>query len=193
MKSVAATVFSNLLRPHVENKRVLEFGCGPGYIVNEVAQVATQVIGVDVSRGAIACAQSLNARKNIRYQVIDGKCLRSLRAASFDVVYSVAVLMHISDELITGILKEMLRVLVPGGEVVLHVPLANIPSDNFDSFDTVRRQICLRYIVRSESAFRRTMEDAGFTAIDIRPVSQLSPGYIDADIRNHHLVTARSR
>jgi 2-polyprenyl-3-methyl-5-hydroxy-6-metoxy-1,4-benzoquinol methylase len=56
--------------PYVENRRVLDFGCGTGHGTAEMATVCASAVGVDVSPQAIEYARSRYASPKIRYRVI---------------------------------------------------------------------------------------------------------------------------
>jgi SAM-dependent methyltransferase len=58
-----------LVVPHLApDARVLDYGCGPGYLAAAVAGQAAHVAAVDISRGMLACARVLNGRPNVTYQ-----------------------------------------------------------------------------------------------------------------------------
>src|SRR5260370_9855662 len=58
-----------LIAPHLTSRsRVLDYGCGPGYLAAAVAEKAAHVDAVDISRGVLACARVLNGRPNITYR-----------------------------------------------------------------------------------------------------------------------------
>jgi SAM-dependent methyltransferase len=103
--------------PTFAGKRVGDFGCGfeasfSRTIVGEVAGLTL----VDV-----ALADDLKADARIR--AIEGQlpgALVELPAASLDVVMIVSVLEHVSDP--AGLLREVRRLLAPGGVALVNVP-----------------------------------------------------------------------
>jgi len=82
------------------------FGCGPGYLAQEVAKYCKKVLAVDISCGTIACAKELNNSDNISYYTNDGKGLSMLNASSVDLIYSFAVVQHLHEELFEKILQD---------------------------------------------------------------------------------------
>lgn len=96
--------------------RYLEVGCGSGAICN--AGIAGQFIGVDVSPVALAAAHEQSGGKN-RFAAASALALPFVKD-SFDGVYSFEVLEHVWDPLAAA--QEMLRVLRPGGFLLISAP-----------------------------------------------------------------------
>jgi SAM-dependent methyltransferase len=103
--------------PSFAGKRVGDFGCGfQAAFARTIAGEAANVILVDV-----ALADDLKADGRIR--AIEGRlpdALASIDGASLDVVMMVSVLEHVSDA--PGLLREVRRVLAPGGVALVNVP-----------------------------------------------------------------------
>ena len=96
-----------------ESDRVLEIGCGRGFLTREVRQLAPHTIGVDVNPQAVANAVAPGLR------VMDAQQL-AFPDQSFDKIYSFHVVEHILN--LGAALAEMDRVLAPGGKVLLVYP-----------------------------------------------------------------------
>jgi SAM-dependent methyltransferase len=110
------------LLPDVNGKRVLDAGCGEGYLCRKLARLGARVTGVDFSREMLALAGERTrdcAVLGIRY--LHGNCehLDFLDAGSFDVVVSNMVLMDLADH--GAALKSIHRVLVEGGTLVFSI------------------------------------------------------------------------
>lgn len=106
-----------LVAAHVplEGRRILDIGCGVGMYVGKFRELSDRVWGVDVEydrvrRGSAALPGLSVAR---------GEDL-PFRDASFDVVFLHEVLEHVDDDAQT--VREALRVVRPGGHVVIYVP-----------------------------------------------------------------------
>ena len=103
--------------PSFAGKRVGDFGCGyQAAFARTVAGEAASLVLVDV-----ALADDLKADGRIR--AIEGRlpdALASIGDASLDVVMMVSVLEHVSDA--PGLLREVRRVLAPGGFALVNVP-----------------------------------------------------------------------
>lgn len=100
--------------------KVLEIGTGKGRFLVRLARHAGMVTTVDIAAEEQQCAR-LNARYagvegNIRFVVRDAVHL-AWRAGTFDAAVTMNAMHHIVH--FRQVLKEMLRVVKPGGEIVL--------------------------------------------------------------------------
>ena len=93
--------------------RVLEIGCGRGFLTREVRRLAPATIGVDVNPEAVANGVAPGLR------VMDAERL-DFADATFDKIYSFHVIEHIHN--LAGAFAEMDRVLKPGGRILLVYP-----------------------------------------------------------------------
>ncbi len=100
-----------LVERYARGKQVLEVGCGTGLILERVAHFAREASGIDLSGGMLAKA----AERGL--SVIQASATElPLATGSVDVAYSFKVLAHIPD--IQGAMREMARVVRPGGHVI---------------------------------------------------------------------------
>jgi ubiquinone/menaquinone biosynthesis C-methylase UbiE len=91
--------------------RVLEAGCGTGMILKEVAPIARQAIGLDISPGMLAQARSRGLN------VVHGSVTQlPFPNNQFDTAYSFKVLAHV--ERIAAAMGELARVVRSGGHVI---------------------------------------------------------------------------
>ncbi|MBI3748918.1 MAG: class I SAM-dependent methyltransferase [Chloroflexi bacterium] len=105
---------------------VLDVGCNTGYGTVRFVPVARRVVGVDVSPGAIDAARLRAADGRPEFVLTSGAAL-PFADDSFDLVTSFQVLEHVSDPL--AYLRELARVVRPGGELFLATPNAAIRLD----------------------------------------------------------------
>jgi ubiquinone/menaquinone biosynthesis C-methylase UbiE len=101
--------------------RVLDVGCGPGYLTRLAARAVAPggtVLGVDASASVIEYARRVTSAGNCAFEV--GLAER-LDAAdeSFDVVVSSLMVHHLPAELRPAAVAEMARVLRPGGRLLI--------------------------------------------------------------------------
>ncbi|NIT54612.1 MAG: class I SAM-dependent methyltransferase, partial [candidate division Zixibacteria bacterium] len=102
-----------------KEKTVLDLGCNTGYGSHILKGACKEIIGVDVSEKAIKIANELYGNDGVEFSVIDGKRL-PFKENRFDVVVSFQVIEHIVDQ--GEYLKEIKRVLVPGGKIIFTTP-----------------------------------------------------------------------
>ncbi|MBH0781459.1 class I SAM-dependent methyltransferase [Nocardia bovistercoris] len=96
---------------------VLEAGSGEGYGANMIADVAAEVTGLDYDAGAVAHVRA----RYPRVRMIQGNLAQlPLDDASVDVVVNFQVIEHLWDQ--GQFLRECLRVLRPGGELLISTP-----------------------------------------------------------------------
>lgn len=109
-------------------QRVLDVGCGTGILAREIASrvgSVGRVVGIDPSPGMLAVAKQLAPTVEWREGVAESL---PFPEQSFDAVVSQFALMFFTDR--RQALREMLRVLAPGGRLAVAVwdSLDNIPA-----------------------------------------------------------------
>ncbi len=105
----------------------LEIGCGAGRMTRQLSAAFTRVHAVDVSEGMIARARQA-VGPNVEFAVIDGLHL-PLPDAAVTAVFSTHVLQHLdSVEIGLSYFREFHRVLAPGGTLMVHLPLYQLPG-----------------------------------------------------------------
>ncbi|MET4701366.1 SAM-dependent methyltransferase [Constrictibacter sp. MBR-5] len=96
---------------------VLDAGCGDGQLALELAGRGARVVGVDASQRMIAAARRRAAgRPDVSFHVARAEDL-PFRAAEFDIALAVTMLCFVEDASVA--LKEMVRVVKPGGRLVV--------------------------------------------------------------------------
>ena len=112
--------------PLKEGDTVLDYGCGPGsYIPELAARVGKNgvVIAVDIHPLAIQQVEALARRqglRNVKPYLSDGVHLPDLDDASTDVALLFDVFHMLGDQ--EGVLKEICRILRPGGLLAVNDP-----------------------------------------------------------------------
>ncbi|HEV2155478.1 methyltransferase domain-containing protein [Bradyrhizobium sp.] len=99
-------------------ERVLDIGCGPGYLCESMAQLVGPdgaVVGIDVSTDLIAVCNRQKASEWISYAIGNATELGQ-SDASFDVVVCTQVAEYVPD--VDRVLMESFRVLKPGGRTI---------------------------------------------------------------------------
>ena len=122
----AALAHADGLGLDVARGRALDFGCGVGRLSIALADHMDEVVGVDISPSMVSAARELDASGRCQFVENNRGDLSIFADDSFDLVYSSLVLQHLPPEIAQGYLAEMLRVLRPGG--VMIVQLATKPD-----------------------------------------------------------------
>ena len=137
------------LAPDGSQRRLIDFGCGPGAILGELQRFG-EVEAVDVDERAI---EFCRRRGFENLTLLEGDHL-PFPDSSFSIATSLDVFEHIEDDL--GAMRELARVLEPGGSLLAAVPAHPWmwgPQDEVSGH--VRR-----YTARG---LRSRLEDAGFS------------------------------
>jgi len=110
------------------NGNLLDLGCGTGFYFPLLSQHAKSIVGVDVSKSMLEEARQLIAQRQLSdCSVRECSALElPFEDASFDVVHCWDVLHHVSD--VAQTLKEIRRVLTPGGRLIAIEPNLLNPS-----------------------------------------------------------------
>jgi len=108
---------------------VLEIGAGVGRVGATIAPLCKEWIGVDVSSNMVKhIAKRLAGLGNVRAVESNGYDLSGIADRSVDLVYSTVVFMHLDEWDRYSYIKEGLRVLRPGGRML--VDNVDLTSDN---------------------------------------------------------------
>jgi 2-polyprenyl-3-methyl-5-hydroxy-6-metoxy-1,4-benzoquinol methylase len=107
--------------------RVIELGCGPGFMSLELARAGHDVLGLDVSSKAIAIAKSvastdpwISERGPLEYRVADFLADDDLVRGSFDAIVTVGALHHFPDQ--DGVGARVKELLCPEGIFIVQEP-----------------------------------------------------------------------
>jgi 2-polyprenyl-6-hydroxyphenyl methylase/3-demethylubiquinone-9 3-methyltransferase len=162
-------VLARRLGDEVAGLRVLDIGCGGGFLAEEFADLGCQVTGVDPSPASIGAARAHAGGRGLRidYQVGAGEDL-PVPGATFAVACCCDVLEHVSD--VDRVIAETARVLAPGGLFL---------------FDTINRTRVSRLVaIRAAQQWPLTrLTDVAFHDWDMF----ITPGELAAALERHGL------
>lgn len=115
----------------LHGKRVLEYGCGEGWITRDLARLGGRVCAFDISSQAAENTKRVLADANVldrcSVEVMPAERL-SYADESFDLAVGFAIIHHLD---LPAALKELHRVLKPGGVAYFAEPLATNPAIQF--------------------------------------------------------------
>ncbi len=154
---------------------VMELGCGVGRIGKQLAVDCKHWIGVDISANMIDCAQQrLESLDNTSLHALPRNDLSVLEDASIDKAYSIAVFCHLDKEDLFNYLRELRRVVKPGGTIFVETWNISHPigwkrwqyeADNWFKMDHSRRKDVARNQFCTPEEFRLYVEKAGFSVV----------------------------
>ena len=98
--------------------RILDVGCGDGVLATRLARSGARVTGIDDSAEMLAAARRRAKAASLGIDLVEGDAGDlPFPAGHFDCVVSVATLCFVDDPRPT--IREMVRVLKPGGTLIL--------------------------------------------------------------------------
>jgi len=95
--------------------RILEVGCGYGYLVYALRQLGYEAFGIDISKTAVD-----QALENFGPWYINGDATAPLQVQPFDLIIATEVIEHITDPSI--FIKGLSQHVLPGGVILITTP-----------------------------------------------------------------------
>jgi SAM-dependent methyltransferase len=149
----------------IENKSVLDFGCGNGGFLSRASKVASRAVGVEVE-------ERLNPHfRSLGLEVVSGL---SEASGSFDVITLFHVLEHIKDPIV--LLKELESRLSRGGCLIVEVPSSNdalLTLYRNKPFSEFTYWSCHLFLF-NESTLREVAERAGVKVDFVKQIQRYS-------------------
>lgn len=187
-------ICEQILSPYLKKAdTVLDYGCGPGFLAKCVSEKVRQVFAVDISTGVLECAKILNKTKNVSYFTL--KDMREkVEDNSVSLVYSFAVVQHLTDAVFAETLEDLRRKMKAGGTLLLHVILNGGLSEaewrnDKTLYGRVKWHYGLNCFSRTEKGVEALVENHGFRSVKIMNLKEICREHFD-DICGQHLVVA---
>jgi len=118
-------MYTFLYKPH---GRLLDFGCGNGWVSRPFAEQAMDVVGIDLSGEQIARATQYAAEQGITARYVQGDLDVVTKEAPFDSVIIHSLLHHIPNTQKCDLLSAIEQSLRVGGRLFLYEPMATDPN-----------------------------------------------------------------
>ncbi|MES2807896.1 MAG: class I SAM-dependent methyltransferase [Bacteroidota bacterium] len=149
------------------DRRILDLGCGNGYLVNYLLSKGYDAFGTDASAEGVAIAKQTNANRFYLQDLSTGKLPTELQDKQFDTVISTEVIEHLYDP--AGFINFCKRCLAPGGEIIISTPyhgyLKNLLLSLFNKWDTHLNPMWHGGHIKvwSRNTLSKALTEAGFT------------------------------
>lgn len=108
--------------PGVKNKTIIDVGCGNGYLVRELTKMGASVTGIDIPR-KIEIARSFQKEGDEEFLVGTAEKLPIEQSNHADIITFFASLHHVPRSLLKQAMREIKRVLKPGGIAIFVEPI----------------------------------------------------------------------
>lgn len=132
------------------NDKLLDIGCGPGVMTQEITKQGWLYHGVDVAPGMIAAAQDrFKFDPRTHFQVGSIYTL-PFPDNYFEVVVAMGVMEYLDDE--SSALREMLRVLKPSGRLIISLPNWWSPARMWDRWVITPFMRLIRLLLRKPAS-----------------------------------------
>lgn len=155
------------IAPHLKKgNKVLDFGCGPGYLLDKLLAAGFHAAGLDTSVDTLQTVRErFNGRHGFQGAFDQTRLLESdLR---FDAITIIEVIEHLYDEQLEGLFHLIRKLLNPDGQVVLTTPNEENLEDFYILCPTTNQLFHRWQHVRSWSASSLVeyLEHQGFVVV----------------------------
>lgn len=169
-KQVGSALLQYVSRMRALQGRVLDYGCGPGFLIDDLLRMAPEatVYGIEYSPASVRLVEQAYSGRNRFGGVSSASSIPTgFSAGFFDVVFFVETIEHIRAAARPQVLREVRRLLRPGGLVVVTTP-------NEEDLNASRATCpdcgAMFHVVQhlsswSPASLQSVMEDAGFQTV----------------------------
>ena len=140
-------VNARVLRPVIENlvkhqgrTKVLDYGCGWGSLLLQLASNKIILAGYDISPGACRAVKRILNYFDFHTCDVDVDEKGSITPADWDIIISSHMLEHVSDD--EAILNHMVKALKPGGYLLINVPVNEVCKEPLHVRAYTQDEIC---------------------------------------------------
>ncbi len=169
---------------NINNKKILDLGCGQGFFTRILKSKGAEVVGVDLSKNLIETARKYPESKNITYYIANAENLYFLEKESFDYVISILSIGNIRNT--DKVFKEIYFILKQKGKfifVIIH-PCFRIPRQSQWEYDESKKiqyrridrygtELEIPIITHPGKVKNKDITDQDYTIMFHRPLSNL--------------------
>ena len=140
--------------------RILDLGCAAGALTHFFVGFGAVVVGIDSEPRAIAKARELFPRLDFREADVRDLPFRD---DSFDKAVAGDLVEHLDDETLHAMLREVRRVLVPGGTLSIYTPNPGHVIERLKARNLILAQNPTHIGLRTAHELALLLEDNGYT------------------------------
>lgn len=150
--------------PDLKNPRLLDVGCGHGFIHPELCGFGYDIVGVEVASEVLRLARQANP--SVTYLDYDGARL-PFDDDSFDVAMAICVMHHVPPEQWPNFSSEMQRVVRPGGIVTI---FEHNPFNPMTRYVVASNELDDDAVLLSPATLRGLLKGARFAEVTSRNI-----------------------
>ena len=148
---------------------VCDMGCGPGHVARYLKNRGADVFGLDLSPGMLEQARRLNPDISFR----QGNMMRlDLDQASLAGIAAFYAIVNLPKASLPDVFREMYRVLLPGGLLLLAFHTGNETSREEELWG---RKIAMDFCLLPPDEIRKHLEAAGFAMEEVNEREAYAP------------------
>lgn len=124
----------NFLKNFIDlnGKKVLDYGCGKGFLIDHLLKSNADVWGLDYSSESIESVNNrFNNVTNWKGATLGQGDVTNYEDGFFDVIVCIETIEHVHPNYLAGMFKEFFRLLKPGGKLLLTTPNNELLVKNF--------------------------------------------------------------
>lgn len=155
----------------LDNKKVLDIGAGLGGAATHLAKIRrAEVTGLEINRSMVDEANHRippELRGRLSFLYYDDISHLPFADGSFDIAFSKGVLLHLDTGEKFTLFREISRVLVPGGYVVISDWLSPVHGSWGERMQTIAKTDNLTIAANTEDDYKEIIRSTGFSLVSV--------------------------